>query len=64
MADQSSRYRLPHLEESLISLGSLSSKREVEAEPSHPSTWRSISYSEGAGHNKTKGNKSSMIGKF
>jgi hypothetical protein len=32
MADHSSRYRLTHLEESLMSLGSLSSRRGVEAE--------------------------------
>jgi hypothetical protein len=64
MADHSSRYRLPLLEESLMSLGSLSSRREVEAEPSRASTGRSMSYSEGTRHWKTKVNRSLMIGKF
>jgi hypothetical protein len=64
MADHSSCYRLPHLEESLMSLGSLSSRREVEAEPSRASTGRLMSYLEGRGRKKTKGNRRSMIGKF
>jgi hypothetical protein len=64
MADHSSRYRLPLLEKSLMSLGSLSSRREVEAESFRALTGRSMSYSEGTGHKKTKGNRSSMIDKF
>jgi hypothetical protein len=48
----------PDLEESLMSLGSLSNKRGVEVEPSHASTGRSMSYS------RAWGNINSMIGKF
>jgi hypothetical protein len=44
MADHSRRYHLPLLEESLLSLGSLSSRREVDAKPSHTSIGRSMSY--------------------
>jgi hypothetical protein len=64
MADHSSRYHLPLLEESLMSIGNLSNRRDVEAEPSYASTGRSLSYSKGTGHKKTKGNINSMIDKF
>jgi hypothetical protein len=64
MADHSSRYRLPLLEESLLSLGSLSSNRDVGVEPSRASIRRSMSYSEGMELKKTKGNRSSVIDKF
>jgi hypothetical protein len=64
MADHSSRYRLPHLEESLMSLGSLSSRKGVEAELSHASTGRSMSYSEATWCKKAKCNKNLMIDKF
>jgi hypothetical protein len=40
-----------------MSLGSLSSRKEVEAEPSHASTGRSMSYSKAMGRKKAKGNK-------
>jgi hypothetical protein len=48
----------------LMSLGSLSSRMGVEAEPSHASRGRSMSYSGGTGHKKATGNRNSMIGKF
>jgi hypothetical protein len=64
MADHSSRYRLPLLEESLLSLGNISSSRDVGVEPSRASIGRSISYSEGMELKKTKGNRSSLIDKF
>jgi hypothetical protein len=60
MVDHSSRYRLPLPEESLLSQGSLSSRREVETEPSRASTERLTSYSEGTGRKKTKGNINSI----
>jgi hypothetical protein len=64
MADHSSRYRLPNLEESLMSLGSLSNRKGVEAELSRALTGRSMSYSESTGHKKAKCNKNLMIDKF
>ena len=64
MADRSNRYHLPHLEESLMSLGNLDSRRGAEVEPSRASTGRSMSYSEGIRHKKAKGNKNLMIDKF
>jgi hypothetical protein len=64
MVDHSSGYRLPHLEESLMSLGSLSNRKEVEAELSRASTVRSMSYSEATGRKKAKYNKNLMIDKF
>jgi hypothetical protein len=64
MADHSNRYRLPLLEESLMSLGSLSNRKGVEAELSHALTRSSMPYSDATGHKKAKGNKNLMIDKF
>jgi hypothetical protein len=36
----------------------------VETKPSRASIGRSMSYSEGTGHKKAKGNRNSVIGKF
>jgi hypothetical protein len=64
MANHSSRYRLPHLEESVMSLGSLSNRKGVEAELFHTLIGRSMSYSEATRHKKAKGNKNLMIANF
>jgi hypothetical protein len=64
MADHSSLYRLPHLEESLMSLGNLNNRKGVEAELSRALAGRSMSYSKPTGHKKAKGNKNLMIDKF
>jgi hypothetical protein len=53
MADPSSLYRLPHREESLASLGSLSSRKEEGVELFHALTGRSMSSSEGTEHKRT-----------
>jgi hypothetical protein len=63
MADRSSHYHLPRPEESLASLGSLSSRKSGGVELSRALTGRSTSYSEAMGHKKAEGNKSSMIGR-
>jgi hypothetical protein len=63
MADRSSHYHLPRHEESLASLGSLSSRKRGGAELSRALIGRSMSYSETMGHKKTGGNKSSKIGR-
>jgi hypothetical protein len=52
MADCSSHYHLPHREESLTSLGSLSSRKRGGVELSHALTGRSTSYSEAMGTRK------------
>jgi hypothetical protein len=63
MADRSSHYHLPRHEESLASLGSLSSRKRGGAKLSRALIGRSMSYSETMGHKKTGGNKSSKIGR-
>jgi hypothetical protein len=64
MTDHSSRYRLPRLEESLMSLGSLSNRKGGEVDLSSVLIGRSISYSEAMGCKKAEGNKNLMIDKF
>jgi hypothetical protein len=61
MADRSSHYHLSRPEESLASLGSLSSRKSGGVELSRALTGRSTSYSEAMGHKKAECNKSSMI---
>jgi hypothetical protein len=58
MANHSSLYHLPHHEEGLASLGSLSSRKGEGVEHSGKST----SSSEDMGHRKTEGRKSSTTG--
>jgi hypothetical protein len=58
MADRSSHYHLPYHEESLASLGSLSSRKRGGVELSHALTGRSTSYLEAMGHKKTKAQRS------
>jgi hypothetical protein len=64
MVDSSSHYHLPRHEESLASLGSLSSRKRGGVELSRALTGKSTSYSMAMGHKKAGGNKRSMIGKF
>jgi hypothetical protein len=64
MVDHSSRCQLPSLEESLMSLGSLSNRKGGEDELSRALIGRSMSYSEAMGHKKAEGNKNLMIDKF
>jgi hypothetical protein len=64
MADRSSHCLLPHLEESLTSIGSLNSRKGGEVELSCVLIGRSTSYSEATEHKKAEGNKSLTIGKF
>jgi hypothetical protein len=63
MTEHSSLYRLPHREESLASLGSLSSRKGVEVELFHMLTGRSTSSSEGTEHKIIGGSKSSTTGR-
>jgi hypothetical protein len=63
MADHSSLYHHPHREESLSSLGSLSSREGEEVELFHALIGRSTSSSEGTEHKRTGGSKSSMTGR-
>jgi hypothetical protein len=64
MADCSSHCHLPRLEESLMSLGSLNSRKMGEVELSRALIGRSTSYSEAIEHKKAEGNKNLTIGKF
>jgi hypothetical protein len=59
MTDYSSRYRLPRHEESLASLGSLSSRKRGGVELSCALIERSMLSLKVKGHKKTEGNKSS-----
>jgi hypothetical protein len=64
MADHSNHCHLPRLEESLMSLGSLSNRKGGEVELSCALIGRSMSYSEATRHKKVEGNKNLMIDKF
>jgi hypothetical protein len=57
MADHSSHYHLLRSEESLASLGNLSSRKRGEMELSHELTERSTSYSEAMWHKKQEATK-------
>jgi hypothetical protein len=59
MADRSSLYHLPHHEEGLVSLDSLSSKKGEEVGHSRALTGRSMSSSEGTKRRRTRGSRSS-----
>jgi hypothetical protein len=63
MADHSNLYRLPHREEGLASPGSLSNKKGEGAELSHALTGMSTSSLEDTEHKRTRGSKSSTIGR-
>jgi hypothetical protein len=64
MADRSSLYHLPHHEEGLASPGGLSNRKGEGVEHSHASTGRSTSSSEDTGRRRTKGSRSSTIGRY
>jgi hypothetical protein len=64
MTDHSNHYHLPRHEESLASLGSLSSNKRGGVELSLALTGRSTLSLEVMGHKKTGGNKSSTIDRF
>jgi hypothetical protein len=59
MVDRSSLYHLPHREEGLVSLGSLSNKKGEGAKLSNTLRGRSTSYLEDTGHKRTGGSKNS-----
>jgi hypothetical protein len=64
MADRSSLYHLPHHEEGLSSLGSLSNRKGEGVEHSRASTERSTSSLEDTGRRRTEGRKSSTTDRY
>jgi hypothetical protein len=64
MADRSSLYHLPHHEEGLASLGSLSNRKGEGVEHSRASTGRSTSSSEDTGRRRIKGSISSTTDRY
>jgi hypothetical protein len=62
--DPSNLYHLPHHEEDLENLDSLSSRRGEEAGHSHASTEKSMSSSADMGHKKVRGNRSSTTVRY
>jgi hypothetical protein len=64
MADPSNLYHLPHHEEDPENLDNLSSRMGEEAEHSRASMEKSTSSSEGTGHKRTKGSRSSTIDRY
>jgi hypothetical protein len=61
--DLSSLYHLPHNEEGLMSLGSLSNQKGEGVEHSHALTRRSTSSLDDTGHRRIEGSRSSMTGR-
>jgi hypothetical protein len=63
MADHSSRYRLPHHDENLSSKVNRNNGAGAVAEPSHTLTGSPMLSSGAIGPRRTKGNRSSLIGR-